>query len=85
MNRNLYNPNGLDRKINWHGLVATLVLLIAFLSALVFCSWNDAQASASDAKRAEASTKQAEANLAHCLNGGWFNSSVGVIGCGRAM
>lgn len=66
-----------------------LALVAVLLTAYVVVAWNDAAAAADASAHAAAHDRAdrvtAEANLAHCLNGGWFNSSAGVLNCGRAL
>lgn len=69
--------------------MADLAVIFAILLAYVVVAWNDeataAEAASYKAACDRAARVAAEAHLAHCLNGGWFNSSTGVINCGRAL
>jgi hypothetical protein len=72
----------MKRKERYH---RELGLLLALAVAYVVVARNDEATAVESAARDHAARVAAEANLAHCLNGGWFNSSVGVINCGRAL
>ncbi len=86
MNRNLYHGKGLDNKVDWRSMLSVLLLLVAFLGALLFVSWNDGRAERSATRVETAKRVTAERNLAHCMNGGWFATNEGaIINCGRAL
>jgi hypothetical protein len=63
--------------------VALLLLVMAF--ALLFLASHAVATAREDAVAATARAERAEKLLTHCLNGGWFNSSAGVLNCGRAL
>lgn len=65
-------------------MIAVCLWLIAESIALLVVSQElgqEQKALAVATSRAE----QAEKCLAHCMNGGWFNSAAGVLNCGRVL
>lgn len=66
-------------------LQVLVLLLLIWTSVMLFIVAGEVKSLNERLTASETARIKAEASLAHCMNGGWFNSTVGVLNCGRAL